>query len=172
MEELPITVQETRVLILGYGRLGKVLAQRFAALGARVAVAARKYADLAWAEAFGYEPVPLGELQGRLCSRDLVVNTAPACLLGEEELKDLRPGCLVIDLASKPGGAGVGFAQGEGAIHRGRTAEGFYHGPKLAVQILQAVEAAVQDRPELVAAGAAAQRNSKKDCTCPPAPIQ
>jgi dipicolinate synthase subunit A len=109
MEELPITLQEANVLILGYGRLGKVLANRFAALGARVAVAARKCSDLAWAEAFGYESVPMGELAGRLCRSDLVINTAPVRLLGEEELEDLRPGSLVIDLASKPGGAGVGF---------------------------------------------------------------
>ena len=51
----------------------------------------------------------MGELAGRLCRSDLVINTAPVRLLGEEELEDLRPGSLVIDLASKPGGAGVGF---------------------------------------------------------------
>ena len=33
-----------------------------------------------------------------------VVNTVPAPVLGETELKDLRPDCLIIDLASKPGG--------------------------------------------------------------------
>ena len=45
-----------------------------------------------------------GQLEGWLCCYDLVVNTVPARILSEEDLEDLRPGCLVIDLASKPGG--------------------------------------------------------------------
>ena len=39
-----------------------------------------------------------------LSAYDLVINTVPAPVLGPEELSDLKPGCLVIDLASKPGG--------------------------------------------------------------------
>ena len=54
MEELPITLHRARVLVLGFGRLGRLAAHRFAALGAKVSVAARKWADLAWAEAYGY----------------------------------------------------------------------------------------------------------------------
>ena len=41
---------------LGFGRLGKLLAHRLNALGARVSVAARKWADLAWAEAYRLGP--------------------------------------------------------------------------------------------------------------------
>lgn len=54
MEELPITLHGARVLVIGYGRLGRVLADRLAGLKARVSVAARRYADLAWAENCGY----------------------------------------------------------------------------------------------------------------------
>ena len=72
-----------------------------------VSVAARKYVDLAWIEAFGYGVEHTGQLEGWLCGYDLVINTVPARILGEEALADLRPGCLVIDLASKPGGADV-----------------------------------------------------------------
>ena len=104
MEELPITIQEARVLVIGYGRLGKLLAQRFSALGARVSVSARKYADLAWIRASGYGVEHTGQLSGWLCSYDLIVNTVPAAILGEAELEDLQSGCVVIDLASKPGG--------------------------------------------------------------------
>ncbi len=104
MEELPITLHRARALVIGYGRLGKLLAHRLSALGARVSVAARKYVDLAWIEAFGYGVEHTGQLEGWLCGYDLVINTVPARILGEEALADLRPGCLVIDLASKPGG--------------------------------------------------------------------
>ena len=106
MEELPITLHGARVLVIGYGRLGRVLADRLAGLKARVSVAARKYADLAWAESLGMGVEQTGHLLGWLCGYDLVINTVPARVLGEAELGDLKPGCLVIDLASKPGGAG------------------------------------------------------------------
>lgn len=104
MEELPITIHGARVLVLGYGRIGRAAAWRFAALGAKVSVAARKYADLARAESMGHGVERIGELSGWLCSYDLIVNTVPACVLGEAELAELKQGCLVIDLASRPGG--------------------------------------------------------------------
>ena len=106
MEELPITIHGARVLVIGYGRVGRMTAQRFQALGAKVSVSARKYADLAWAESLGLGVEQTGRLLGWLCGYDLVINTVPARVLGEAELGDLKPGCLVIDLASKPGGAG------------------------------------------------------------------
>ena len=84
--------------------LCREFAQRLAGLGAKVSVAARKFADLAWAESCGYGIEHTGQLEGWLCCYDLVVNTVPARILSEEDLEDLRPGCLVIDLASKPGG--------------------------------------------------------------------
>ena len=104
LEELPITLHGARALVIGYGRLGKALAQRLDGLGARVTVAARSWEALAWAQSRGLATEHAGRLTPWLCSYDLVVNTAPARLLGREQLAALRPGALVIDLASKPGG--------------------------------------------------------------------
>ena len=104
MEELPITIHGARVLIIGCGRLGKLLAQRMKALGAKVSLSARSCPDLAWVEAHDFCPEHTGELEGWLCSYDLVVNTVPARVLGLERLAELKEDCLVIDLASKPGG--------------------------------------------------------------------
>lgn len=111
MEEMPITVHGARVLVVGYGRLGKLLAHRFAALGAKVSVSARKWSDLAWIEAFGYGVEQTERLDGWLCGYDLIVNTVPICVLGEEQLSELKKGCLVIDLASKPGGVDLQAAK-------------------------------------------------------------
>ena len=57
-----------------------------------------------------------GQLAGWLCGYDLVVNTVPTLVLGEAELADLKPDCLVLDLASKPGGVDL-----EAAGRLGRT---------------------------------------------------
>jgi dipicolinate synthase subunit A len=110
LEELPITLHGARVLVIGYGRLGRLLAQRLSALGARVSVASRQFEHLAWAEAFGYGAEHTGQLAGWLCAYDLVINTAPSRVLGRAELEDLKEGALVIDLASKPGGVDLDAA--------------------------------------------------------------
>lgn len=104
MEELPITLHGSKALVVGYGRLGHVLARQLRGLGAAVSVAARNYTDLAWAQVWSYGVERSDQLSGWLCGYDLVINTVPAPVLGRAELADLKPGCLVIDLASKPGG--------------------------------------------------------------------
>jgi len=108
LEEMPITLHGARCLVIGYGRLGKVLARQLQGLGAKVSIAARRCSDLAWAQMWNYGVERSDQLSGWLCAYDLVVNTVPAPILGREELRDLKPSCLVIDLASKPGG--VDFA--------------------------------------------------------------
>ena len=111
MENLPITIHACRALIIGYGRIGRVLADRLRGLGAFVSVAARRYEQLAWAETDGCTAQRLGDMGGWLCGYDLIVNTVPARVLTEELLRDLKPSCLVIDVASKPGGVDVEAAR-------------------------------------------------------------
>ena len=111
MENLPITLCASRVLVVGCGRIGKLLSVRLGGLGARVTVAARKYEQLAWAEAYGFCSEHIHHWGGYLCGYDLVVNTVPHRVLGVEELADLKEGCLVIDLASKPGGVDLEAAR-------------------------------------------------------------
>ena len=114
LEGLPITLHGARALVIGYGRLGRALAPRLGALGAKVTVAARRYEALAWAESFGFDTCPVGELGDYLCAFDLVVNTVPAPVLGAAELGELKKESLVIDLASLPGGVDLGAAEALG----------------------------------------------------------
>ena len=104
MEEMPVTVCGARCLVIGFGRIGKILAHRLAGLQAHVTASARKYADIAWIKAYGYKAAATAELSGNLSNYDIVINTVPSRILGERELKELKPGCLCLDLASKPGG--------------------------------------------------------------------
>ena len=71
---------------------------------ARVTVSARSFRDLAWIEAYGYCAEHTDQLAGWLCSYDLIINTVPAQVLGEAALEDVSSDCLIIDLASRPGG--------------------------------------------------------------------
>lgn len=114
MEELPITLHDARVLVVGFGRLGRALAPRLRALGAKVWVSARRYEQRAAAESMGLGSDGLDRLSDWLCSYDLVFNTVPAPVLGVEELAALKEGALVIDLASRPGGVNMDAASALG----------------------------------------------------------
>lgn len=103
MEELPVTIDGASALIVGYGRIGKILARLLVAMGARVTVAARKAADRAWARVQGCTAVSTAQL-GALPPFDVVFNTAPSLLLTQAVLETFPPRTLLIDLASRPGG--------------------------------------------------------------------
>ena len=104
MEELPVTLFRCRCLVIGYGRVGRVLAQDLRGLGAAVTVAARRHEVLSWAQIAGCDAVAMEALEDLLPSAQVVFNTVPAAVLGEDRLARLSRDCLVIDLASKPGG--------------------------------------------------------------------
>lgn len=116
LSEMPVTLFESRVLVTGYGRVGKVLAERLLALGADVTISARKCSDFAWIAERGMKSIHTNDLIGYAHSFDLIINTVPAVVLTEEVLRRVRDDALVIDLASKPGG--VDF---ETAKHLGKN---------------------------------------------------
>lgn len=103
MEELPITISGSRCLITGYGRVGKALARLLTVMGANVTVAARSFADLAWAGSQGCATVELREL-ANAGEFDVIFNTVPAMLFDREVLRQMDKNTLLIDLASRPGG--------------------------------------------------------------------
>lgn len=104
MSELPVTLHGSKCLVLGYGKIGKILSGMLSGIGAQTYVEARKYADLAMIESHGCEAVPLCELKNRICEFDVIFNTVPAVILTENILLNIKKDALVIDLASKPGG--------------------------------------------------------------------
>lgn len=104
MEQSPITLHGASCLVIGYGRIGKVLAEKLRALSAEVTVAARRAADRALAEAVGLLSEETGVYRHGLGQYDFVFNTVPAPTLSEEQLRRLSPECVVLELASPPGG--------------------------------------------------------------------
>lgn len=104
MEETPITLHGSKILVLGFGRVGKILAGRLSGLGAEVYVEARKYSDIAWIKCNGYKPVYISELASYVGEMDLIFNTIPHLILDAPLLEKVDNDTLIIDLASKPGG--------------------------------------------------------------------
>lgn len=104
MEELATTISGRKILILGAGRIAKVLIDVLSGFHTKITVAARKCSDLAWASVYGCEGVHIEKTDDLLGDFDIIFNTVPAVILGENRLKRVNKNCLVIDLASKPGG--------------------------------------------------------------------
>ena len=138
-----------RALVLGWGRIGRILALRLSALGAQVTVAARSARDRAMAEALGCAAADYAGLDGILGDFDFIVNTVPARVLTEGMLCLIRPDALLLELASPPGGFDRTLAQNIG-LHAlaapglpGETA------PEAAALLLrQAVYAAIEETEE------------------------
>lgn len=114
MSHSSITLQDSCCLIVGYGRIGKVLAQKLQALGAEVTVCARKAGDLALAKALGLQGDETKIYHRGLDQYDFVFNTVPTTVLGEEELRRLSKDCLLVELASAPGGFDFQFCEAMG----------------------------------------------------------
>lgn len=104
MSETSKTVHGSNVLVMGFGRIGKILAKMLNGIGACVYCEARKNEDLAWIKAYGYSPIKLQELEQNLSKFDIIINTIPAVILQEKQLQQLNEDCVIIDVASLPGG--------------------------------------------------------------------
>ena len=96
-------IHGSNVLVLGFGRVGKIVAEKFANLLSNVTCAVRKNIDKAWIEAYGYQSMDINNLCN-LENFDIIINTVPYCIIQENELKQMRKDVLLIDLASTPGG--------------------------------------------------------------------
>lgn len=99
----PYRLHGAPCLVIGYGHIGRVLANKLHGLSARVTVAARRPSDRAAAEAFGLEADETGRY-ARGLAYHFVFNTVPAPVLTQDQLAALLPGCLLLELASAPGG--------------------------------------------------------------------
>ncbi len=103
MHEYPGTISGSNCLVVGFGRIGKVLSWMLRGIGANVTVSARKQSDLAWIQSYGYSPM----LTENICEKeqyDIIFNTAPAMIFNRRLLSKIRSNPLIIDLTAMPGG--------------------------------------------------------------------
>lgn len=94
----------SQALITGFGRCGKVLAKKLAALDCCVTVAARQDCDRCLSKALGYQSISFEELPCVVSDFDYIFNTVPALIFDRRLLKQVSPEAVLIDIASRPGG--------------------------------------------------------------------
>lgn len=98
------------VVVTGYGRIGQEIAVRLTAMGAFVIVCARNEGQMRMAHAAGAHPVPLAQIASACSHADVVVNTVPAQVLGEQALGCIRKQTFIVELASAPYGLDMQLA--------------------------------------------------------------
>ena len=101
---------DSNVLILGFGRVAKTLANRLKGLVKSITCASRENDELAWIEVYGYEKLDLKDFvkcqESKKCleNYNVIINTIPSMILDAEKLQYVNKEVLLIDLASNPGG--------------------------------------------------------------------
>ena len=102
IENTPFTLWKAKVLVIGYGRVGKILSDRLKSLGCKVTVSARKPADFAMLEALGFNSVNTTEINLRPLDYDIIFNTVDVKVINDETLENTSCTCM-LDLSSKGG---------------------------------------------------------------------
>ena len=105
--EMPITLSGANCFVVGYGRIGKILALKLQLLGANVTVGARKPTDLAFAKPYGHETLCIqnGIPSNHLPQFDIIFNTVPERVFASEHIKRMKKNAVYFELASSPYGA-------------------------------------------------------------------
>jgi dipicolinate synthase subunit A len=108
IEQTNVTLHHNPCLVVGFGKIGPVLARALLGLGARVWIAARNPVQLARAYALGCDTMPIQEIPERASEMAVIFNTAPVLLFTRIVLERMGAQTVLIDLSMPPGG--VDFA--------------------------------------------------------------
>lgn len=111
MENTDITINKSHCAVLGFGRIGKIMAAMLKNMGAYVTVCARNPKDIALAQAFGFDTENINEIYHRAGDFDIFFNTVPKTVMDSEVLGKVKNSALLVELASKPYGIDMEAAE-------------------------------------------------------------
>lgn len=105
------SISGQKIVVTGYGRCGRAVANLLAAMGAKVTVLARGAQDRKRAKADGHNAVDFSYAPEEAYGTGTFVNTVPARVITGALLGEMHPGTLVVDIASAPGGCDLEAAK-------------------------------------------------------------
>lgn len=108
------TLKDAKVLVLGYGRIGKALCNVLTGFHGDFTVTARKVKDLSYIQINGYKGIHTDDIKQVISEFDIIINTIPAPILTKDVLECVKEDAFIIDLASIPGGTDFEYAQKRG----------------------------------------------------------
>ncbi len=96
------SLSESKCAVIGYGRIGKHLCKMLMALNCFVTAFARREQSRKEAVENGLDAKEISELLND--DYDIIINTAPSKIISRDTSNKIPKKCIVIDLASMPGG--------------------------------------------------------------------
>ncbi|HHW89702.1 MAG TPA: hypothetical protein GX745_02220 [Clostridiales bacterium] len=113
------SLKSQKILIFGYGRVGKALTKLLGDIGIDTSVATNDVYELAHASIYVDKTYTLKDFTEELANFDVIINTVPKMILKGDKLQHIRKDAFVIDLASLPGGVDLDEANklGLNALH-------------------------------------------------------
>jgi len=97
------TIKDSSVIIIGYGRIGSICANLFAALGARVAVVVLEQKETLKTN-FKGEVILYRDINEYLLNFDIIINTPSQDVINHSNLQYIKKDALIIDVSSQPFG--------------------------------------------------------------------
>lgn len=104
IKESEKTIFKSNCLVIGNGRIGKILSQLLKQMGANVTVSARRESDIAFIEAFNMNAVHTADINNIAEKFDYIFNTVDFPVIDSKFLEKVKSTALLIELASLPGG--------------------------------------------------------------------
>lgn len=126
-----INIQSSKCLVTGYGRCGTVIADKLNCLKADVSILTIESEDIARAAANGYK-IASGDFSGY----DFIFNTAPAPVITPGRINTMKGSCIIIDIASKPGGTDFEYCKNRGITAKHCLGLPATYSPKTSAKII------------------------------------
>ena len=134
---MPVNIEGSNVIVMGFGKCGKPIAEKLYCMGANVSVVARSERALSLAHYFGFMDYTM-DAEIPFAKADAVINTIPALVINKREINLLQPDAVVLDIASAPGGCNFPYLKERGIAHKLALGLPGIYSPKTSGEILLA----------------------------------
>lgn len=105
------SIRNQKIIVCGYGKCGREIANLLGAMGAKVTVLARSVEARRLARCEGHEAVDFSYAPEEAYGARTIVNTVPAQVVREPFIREMHEDAVIIDIASRPGGTDLMAAE-------------------------------------------------------------
>lgn len=99
-----INLHNSKSLVFGYGKCGKMISMKLKSLDSNVYVTSQDNEELTLAYSNGLKSIKLKNIKSNIKEFDFIFNTIPALVIDKEILKEISKETTIIDIASGNGG--------------------------------------------------------------------
>lgn len=104
IENTPFSINNSNILIIGFGRCGINSALKLKALNSNVTIYDHTNVHLSQANSYGFKTTDYNGLNSCLHKFDIIINTVPSNVLTDNFMSLIKKGCYLFEIASKPYG--------------------------------------------------------------------